>query len=535
MVLRKPYAFLIKHFKIIHFILSLLFLYIFIKTVGIAHFFANYVNANYTTNEVNIAASYISIFIYIFIVLIILISLMIYLLMKQKEKSTRLYFGILIFYLLLFLLTTFTYNAMITIEDTTFSAQGARMYRDIAYISYVPQIFFLVYSFLRGIGFDVKKFNFEDDLREFEVTDVDNEEFELNIGKNRYKYQRGFRRFFREFKYYFLEYKFAFFVLLISLVIGVGTIVYLNFGVYHRSYGQSQRMNHNGLAIQVVDSELTNMDLSGKVFDNGKYYMAVSLNITNNNSKKARLDYENFKLLVNNNMLMPVLDRGSYFADLGIPYTRNMEIDSQSSGVYVLVYELDKSMINQAMNIRILEALENTLMGVTPVYKDIRLDYNIVDEKKDVASYNLGKTMEFSDSRLGITQLQVKSFLITNAYTYNYENCVNDKCQKLQSVLTVDPLSYGADKTILVIDASLSLDTKSYYYQTRRGINSFFQDFVWIRYSNNSDVKEVPVQNITPNNLKDVLALAVSNQISLAEHLDLLVQIRGQVYVMKLK
>ena len=68
MILRKPYAFLIKHFRLIHLVLSILFLYLLFQTGNINGFFNDFVNAGYVTNEVNIASTYIHPYIYIAII-----------------------------------------------------------------------------------------------------------------------------------------------------------------------------------------------------------------------------------------------------------------------------------------------------------------------------------------------------------------------------------------------------------------------------------------------------------------------------------
>src|SRR5699024_3037500 len=129
------------------------------------------------------------------------------------------------------------------------TAQTVRGIRDVAFIVYLPQFFFTLYCALRGIGFDIKKFNFDEDAKEMEITDIDDEEFELVFGKDAYKYKRTLRRFIREFKYYVLENKAAFAVLASMVVIAIGTILYLNFNVYHKTYRQTQRMTHNNLSV----------------------------------------------------------------------------------------------------------------------------------------------------------------------------------------------------------------------------------------------------------------------------------------------
>ncbi len=534
MILKKPYAFLIKHFKLIHLILSILFLYLLFQTGNINQFFNDYVSAGYTTNELNIASNYISSLVYVVIIIVLLINIAVVFLMKQKEKSTKLYLGIIIFYIVMLVCTIITNNTLNVIEEGTFSSQAARAFRDITFIFYIPQIFLFVYVLLRGIGFDIKKFDFETDAKELEITDLDREEFELTFGKNNYKYQRGLRRFRREFKYYFLENKFAFFFLLIFLMAGVAGILYLNFGVYHKSYGEQQRMNHNGLMIKVVDSILTNMYPNGKIISKDKYYLAVALDITNTNKESTRLDYENFKIMVNNEYVMPTLDRGTIFPDLGIAYTRDMTIEGEKSGVYVLVYEVDN--INTHYDLRILESLENTLIGVTPIYKNIRLNYETIVEKKEVKKFELGKILDLSDTRLNVTELQIKSYNFDDSYSYEYNKCTSkDICQKVNKIINIDPTKYESNKKILILNVYFQLDKSSYYYQTKKNVNSFINDFVTIRTKKNGETLTYNVDSLTPNDLHDVWLLVVDSQVEVNEKLDLIVSLHGKNYVMNIK
>lgn len=533
MILRKPYAFLIKHFKIIHFILSLLFLYLLFQTRNINQFFSNYVSAGYTTNEVNIVGIYFSNLTYIVIAIILLINIAIYFLMKQKEKSNKLYLGIIIFYIVLLICAILINNVLIEIESVEFSSRSIRLLRDLSFAFYLPQIFFFVYALLRGIGFDVKKFDFETDVRELEITDLDREEFEVTFGANNYKYQRGFRRFKREFKYYFLENKFAFFLLLIILALGVVGILYLNFGVYHKSYGQQQAMNHNGLVIKVVDSLLTNMYTNGNIISNDKYYLAVTLDIKNSNNESTRLDYENFKVLSNGNYIMPTLDKGTIFPDLGIPYTRDMVINKGEEGKYVLVYELTDP--NVHYDLRILESLENTLIGVTPIYKNIRLNYESLIKKEDYQKYDLGKIVDLSDTRFNVTELQIKDYYFTNSYVYDYEKCISGVCQKLKKTINIDPTKYGTNKVLLVLDVNFKLDKTCAYYQNRKSTSSFIKDFINIRTKKNGKVNTYLVDSLTPNDLNNVWLLTVENLIEGSDKIDLLITLHGKSYVINLK
>ena len=322
-------------------------------------------------------------------------------------------------------------------------------------------------------------------------------------------------------------------MLVVILIVGVIGVLYLNFEVYHKSYGQSQAVSHNGLQIKVVDSLLTNMHTNGRVISDDKYYLAISLDITNISSESNRLDYENFKIVVNGNFLMPILDRGTYFPDLGIAYTRDMEIKSGEHGVYVLVYEITDP--NTHYDLRILESLENTLIGVTPIYKNIRLDYETIIKKEDYKKYELGKIVDLSDTRFNVTELQVNSYSFTNNYVYNYQKCNGSVCQELKKTVNADPTKYGSNKELLVLDVNFKIDKSCSYYQTKKSISSFINDFICIRTRKNGNVKTYYVDSLTPSGLNNVWVLAVDNMIEGSDKIDLLVTLHGKSYVINLK
>ena len=112
MILRKPYAFLIKHFKMIHLLLCVPIIYLIIRTGRIASFFSSYVRANYYTNLTNIAGTYINYFMYIAIIVIILLVLTVFFLMRQKKKDTRFYLFLLIYYIILLVLLSVSQSVL---------------------------------------------------------------------------------------------------------------------------------------------------------------------------------------------------------------------------------------------------------------------------------------------------------------------------------------------------------------------------------------------------------------------------------------
>ena len=86
MILRKPYAFLIKHFKLIHLVITGILFYLVLKYRDVYVFLRKCVTDNaYKYN----ALEYIDYTIYIFILIAILLLGGIYFLLKYKDKPRR--------------------------------------------------------------------------------------------------------------------------------------------------------------------------------------------------------------------------------------------------------------------------------------------------------------------------------------------------------------------------------------------------------------------------------------------------------------
>ena len=528
MILKKPYAFLIKNFKLIHILIAIPLLYLIFKTGAITSFFYEYVNNNYYTNIINIPGTYINMFMYLAIIVVLLLVLAIYFLMRQKEKETKYYMFLMTYYISLFILLLFCHSILRDIEASLLEAQVVRGYRDIAFLLYLPQFYFVIFTLLRGIGFDIKKFNFEEDAKELEISDIDDEEFELIIGQNAYKYKRTFRRFIREFRYYVLENKGTFTVLMIILGTAVGGALYLNYGVYNRTYQQTQRMTHNNLLVTVNDAVLSNLDLGGNVIDD-KYYLAVAVEIENKGKVSSSLDYENFRLELDNELILATLDRTDYFADLGIPYTRDTSIQPGEKNTYVLTYEVPVDKVNHSMNLKILESVTYQIGSVTPVYKSVNLKYDKIYENEQGKTIDFGNILELSETNLGMVQIQLKHYWLNSSHQYTYQVCKGE-CQSLKNKVVAP-----RNKILLVFERNLDMDEYSKYYKSRKGELEFTKDFIKVRYKIGNKEKTVSILDITPKELKDYWIFQVPKEINQASNIDLIIGVRGIEYTMKVK
>lgn len=533
MILKKPYAFLIKYFRIIHIFLAIPMIYLLLRTGDIVQFFSEYINANYFTSISNIASTYINYFMYLSVIFILIAGIFIYFLMKEKEKSTKYYYLLIIFYVMVFVLIGITHGILNNMEMKTMEATAARAYRDISYLFYLPQFIFVAFALFRGVGFDIKKFNFETDLQELEITDYDAEEFEFNINIDEYKWKRNFRRLIRELKYYIQENRFIFSILCAIGTIIIGTFIYLNFEVYHKTYKQTQILNHNNLNIKVQESMVTNRDYSGKVFKDDKYYLVLKLNINNKGKENQTLDYNSFFIELEDRRIYPILDRASYFLDYGLAIRQDTILKNNSENNYVLAYELQPKEVTQEYTLKILEQIAYHIGDIAPKYKTVSLKpYQAIDIKikKDL---KLGKIATFEETNIGYSSLQLENYQITSHYTYQYNQCYEkEKCRLINEKVSTNK----GNTTLMVLEGEYIIDSTTDYYNSARTNRLFPEHFLSIEYSTfDGSLKQAETLNITPQTYQHGIILETTNEILNSSKINLLVTIRDQRYIIHLK
>ena len=181
MILRKPYAFFIKHFKLLHFILIILMFYSIYNTKQILDFFNEYSMTNINLFGQDLIEPLFPKLLQFMPFLITIILLIILFVLAFKKKP-------FVFYL--FLILSNIYNgilfqiALSTVYDLTTKVVDTRivmLVRDLIFISFIIQLVGIIITSVRAVGFDIKKFEFDIDLRKIDITEEDREEVEVQI------------------------------------------------------------------------------------------------------------------------------------------------------------------------------------------------------------------------------------------------------------------------------------------------------------------------------------------------------------------
>lgn len=535
MILKKPYAFFIKYFKLIHFIISFLAIFIAYKSYNIINFFNEYISNNYTGNYYEgFFTSYISPIVYL--VLIILIGLIagIYLLFIYKKKPTKIYITSIIYYIIFIIYLAFIKNTMITLETTVITAETARLFRDISIIAFIPQTILIIIYIFRGFGFNIKKFEFDKDIKELQIEENDNEEVEITLKKDNVKLKRNIYRFVREFKYYIKENKFMFIIICSILLILLAYFIYKALPeIIDNNYNQGDSFTINNLTYTLEDSIITNLNYKGEKISEDKYYLVIRLSIENTTNKKVEIDYNNFRLVLNKTYVYPSIDKGKNFIDYAKD-NYNKEINANSNNIFSLVYEIDEEDLKKNYEIKITNgsAMKNNLLVGKHNY--IKISPIVIDKVVVQKEVNINEEINFTNSFLGNTLLTLANAIITDKYIYDYEYCINSECITYKDMVNIN---YMVNNSILIVlDYKYEIDNTVPFYSTSSSISTFITSFMKIKYKNSSnEVKYLDIKNVTPSKLKDKIVLETSNVIQDSDMLELSITVRNKEYIIKIK
>lgn len=535
MVLKKPYAFMIKHFKTIHLFLLIPMLYLIIKTRGIVTFFNNYVSFGYSINfsEVltNISGRYINILMYVSIIIILIAFIFMSILLQQKEKPTKLYNICIVYYIALFIVITACFSFFNAVEADTLDDIFARFIRDIGFIVYFSQYVLVILTFIRGIGFNIKQFNFKSDLEDLEIENEDSEEFEFLVGKDTYEAKRTVRRFFRELKYYYLENKFIFSVIFVIAAVAFSTFLYLTRETKQKVYKENESLSFGQVNIKVKDSFISNLSNNGKTISPDKSYVILLLEIKNRYTVEKDFNHENLGLIVNKKRIQPSISLGSYFSDYGNPYS-GTKIPGDSTVNYVLAYEIDKYLVNGSFSLQAYSHTETTPGGLGVVNKEIKLKPSIINSNVVTNTVNRGTSINLNRTNLKNSSVAITDYKI--ATRFEYQTCKEENDCITNAVSSWDFPS-GYNKTLLILDYDLNLDENSTYYNLNRDYKTFFNDFLEIKYDYNRRTYTTKVTLLNLENYKDKLIVMVPNTINSASSISAVITIRNVSYQIKLK
>ena len=535
MILKKPYAFLIKRFRIIHLVLSFLVGFILYRSILIIKFFIDYIKNNYKSSVlIGLENVYTSSLVFIGIILILALTISIYYLLRHKNKPTKLYLFMILYYTFLLICLFYIRGVLSGLSEELLSAKFSRGIRDFSIVITSLQVIFLIFSLIRAIGFDIKKFNFRSDLREMNYDFADSEEIEVNINLNSYKYKRKVRRSLREFVYYLKENK-----LFVTICLGILAVILIIILIknrninYDQRYGMNKTFTYNSMQLIIEDAMVSNLDYNGNVIKEGYYYVVLKVNLKNNSGITKKIDFNQFNLAIGSNLVKPNLSKSSYFIDFA-PENVISEFSHKTDRTFALVYEVPTKDKNKGSKLDIYNGTVNNKKGYTTKHIYVNIRTKKIRDLKLNGNYSLGQKLIFDDTYLGKTNLKVQSYEINKTYFYTFEKCFKEECNVYDDVIVAPYTSTRHGNYILTLHINYNPDENQIYSKSNTLPRKFANDFMTVQYRVDDKVYSDAL-NVTPDYQKDFIAFEVNKKVVDASVIQAIVTIRNQKYIINLK
>ena len=514
MIVRKPYAFLIKYFKIIHIMLFVFMTYMVFKIRNIYMLFKNLVINNLAIYSSEAISSYINITMILSSIILIIALLAIFFLMRQKKKPIVYYLLAVIFYTITFISLIFFLTVFNNLEYQTYSNQSIVLFRDLSMTLYYLNYYFLIIAFIRGFGFNIKKFNFEKDIKELDITEEDREEIEVGVSIEYDDVSNFFRKRKRLFKYYLKENSFILIIFLVIMLLSLTAYFSIDKFIVNKIYNEDDIITLNNVSYVVNSSYITNKDKNGNYIKNkDTYYLIIDFDVLNKNEGYVTLEIQNYRVKIEDKYYYPINNISSKISDLGIIY-KNQKIFKDSKSNYILAFEIGNK-IEKKVVFELYNYTKKVEEDAVLDYKKINLDPNLFSSY-DLGTYKLLEEVNLEKTYFNFGVFNLNSYELLDIVNYTYTKCDNDildgKCIDYDASVVAN-----AGKKILKLKYALSIDQNIF-------------DYLIIKYTKNNKEYKITsdkIKNVTPDNYEEnIILLEIPNDIFDSSKVSFLFNIR---------
>lgn len=518
MIIRKPYAFLIKNFRKIHIFMFLLCAFIYYKTITLSSFINEFMEL-FSYDPYNEPISkYTGFLPMLAIILIIASTIAITILLKHKDKPWKLYLLPIIEYTALLLILLFTanyFNSYTGSSETT----TIRAIRDIVFILTIPQYAVFILLGIRIFGVDLNKFDFKTDKEYLELAESDREEVEINIDIDKESIKRTVKRFKRNFGYFFQEHKLLVQVVSLLLVIFVAYKSYNFIFVVNKSYKQGDVINTNGYTVTINNSYYSDKDYKGSKISADNSFVILDLNIKNN-AQKRTVNLNRFHIMNKASNYSPTNKRyETQFKDLGKTVSE-LTLENGKETNLLLIYKVSSK---EDINKFVLYYQE--LNGNETHLRKIKLKIKDLSKINENEAVNLGDVLTI---KMPTDEKEVifDNLLIGDTTNYNIEECDQDTC-------TIVSHQQQAQTGMKI----LKLDFSSNDFAGKDMID-FLSKYGKINYIDNSNARKGYKITNALNTMKyygKYVYIKVPEDIMNAKEIELVIIARNNKYIYKLK
>ena len=513
MILRKPYAFLIKNFKKIHILLLVISLYVAYKLFDVASFVGDYIGI-YDSFQ-NPITKHITIFLQLSLILLFIGSLALLLLLRYKGKPWKIYLiPVLEYIILVFVLNivkSFFVGYTYDVETT-----DLRLSRDFLMIFIIGQVPAIGIFVMRVFGLDIKKFQFNMDQEFLELSEEDREEFEISINFDKNALLRLLRRTKRNLGYFYKEHRAICLTILGVFIVTVGFSMYKFIFVTNKTYKEGDFYNANGYTITINHSYFTDKDYKGDVITDDSNFVIVDLSIVNNSAPR-KIKIENFHIKnANKDYTSTNQVYATEFKDLGDTYDSVKELARGEKANYIIVFKVNKGLKKNNFVLFYQEG--------SGVLRKIKLKIEDVSKIQNLKEYELEDNFSFTlKNKENI--ISFDNYEISKDYEYTYVKYGVETQKMLVKTYTAP-----ANNSLLIIDfASNAFEGKE--------MVDFSRDYGKIVYIDSNNMEQYinfnyPLKETAQG--KSIISL-IPDEAANSESLKVVYTVRNKIYTIKIK
>lgn len=506
MIIRKPYAFFIKNFRLFHILFLFLSFILLLNTISLYEFFHKYISNGaviLTSFEVSsVLVNYFWIF-FLLIGLCIVTGVLIY-----KKKTVKFYIIQILIYTSLLFLFLFCNNTLQELIRYLVDIRLIKALHDILFVFCIMQSISVVLLFTRAASFDIKKFDFDKEYNLLVADESDREEVEVAFDLDINTLKTKFNKISRNLKYFYLENKLISLILmgLFSFIFIIGIILYIKTTSYTNINGNV--INKGVYKLEYKGFYLDDSDISNNIIDDNSLFIIVDVDIKTSSSKP--FPTANLMLSVDNNVYVPNSSYNQYFEDFGAGYKTH---EIKKEGRYYFVYRVPSY---------------TTLEEVKLVYynndKYYLKNVNYIDLTKDInnGSFGIGDKVKINSSVIGTSDFVINEVSFKERFLVPYIYKIGNTNYK--SSFYVSPsISGNFDKSVIRIDSNNC---------------DLINDYGKIYYGNNNDLNEAKVSLKQIKNIKksyDFCYYETDKEVIDSSDVLLKINIRGNIYNYYLK
>lgn len=526
MILRKPYAFFIKYFKLLHAIIALFIGFLLYKSFTVYNFFNVYID-DYSSALTSLSPrTIINMYTFLTILIVIILTIVLLSVMFYKKKPKSLYIYSLIIYIAILVLFGISYPILRDISGAILDVRVSKALRDFYMMSLAVQAISLVLFIVRATGFDIKRFDFGTDLQQLDINEKDSEEIEVALEFDKNKTQRKIRNIFRNFKYVYGENKFIINTVGAILFVILGFNIYVNITVYKVSYNQGTAFEASNITLNVRNSYLTKLNSSGETLTNDEI-LVLKLDV------KSQIDNNTLNtglatVRIGENSYSQNNEYAKELTDLGEAYT-NQTLDTEYHS-YILAFNIPEKEANKKMTFKFNDNVSYIKgeIGAKNIY--VKLNPINLDKKIKTITNKIGDQQNYDDSILDSADLKINSYEINNQFKYEYKYCYStNKC--IDSYEYITPTATGNYfKTLIKVNGEFNTDNTQI-----NNVITFMNTFGTINYKINGTWKSKKINSSSLKSNLDGFYLEVPYDIKDATEINFVFNIRNLSYKYTLK